>query len=382
MYSIRELFEKRSMIGAKIEGFMEKSSYTKTRLCREADISRPTLNKILSGTLTNMTTFEKHMAKILDCLELTPDILLGNRSEEINRARTMRNLMKISTTEISEATDIPLWHLREIESGEAGTLAELRDIAICLGVGVSSLQYKNYFDTQVSTPDIYLSLRGESDHEDLSGFWGHVGIIPVNMKEELWYPISRQTYESIATIEKETAVIPCMNNRILLINMNNISELVFAEDSCDIPNVTAMGEKNNCQSTPLVIYEALEDLIIYDLDEISEEKLSPRFKKVLAEYIERKTWDEEDIISVLYKSVFYFKDGNCREAHLDFLEEYENISTKIFDVYNCDDTFPEKKWLRFFENDGVEKKVNFDNVAFIDAPLLEVNNAISRSFEL
>lgn len=41
-----------------------------------ADISRPTLDKLLNGKIDNKSTFDKHLQKILAALELSIDGLL------------------------------------------------------------------------------------------------------------------------------------------------------------------------------------------------------------------------------------------------------------------------------------------------------------------
>ena len=60
MYTIEDLFDKRYVIGTKLEQILEERSYTKAELCKRAGISRPTLDKMLAGTLTSKTNYEKH----------------------------------------------------------------------------------------------------------------------------------------------------------------------------------------------------------------------------------------------------------------------------------------------------------------------------------
>ena len=64
-YDFADLFDKRSVVGAKLEDLLVERSFTKAAFCKECGISRPTLDKLLAGNITSMANFEKHMQKIL-----------------------------------------------------------------------------------------------------------------------------------------------------------------------------------------------------------------------------------------------------------------------------------------------------------------------------
>ena len=50
--------------------------FTKVSLAKKANISRPTLDKILNGSIENKSTFDKHLQKILAVLNLSVDDLV------------------------------------------------------------------------------------------------------------------------------------------------------------------------------------------------------------------------------------------------------------------------------------------------------------------
>lgn len=89
------------------------------------------------------------MAKIMEYLSISADMLLGNIKNKYIRTREISNLMKVSSKEIAKATGIPLTRLMEIDAGENATLAELRDIAMCLSVSVKCLLGENFFEPQM-----------------------------------------------------------------------------------------------------------------------------------------------------------------------------------------------------------------------------------------
>ena len=65
MYEVGDLFDKRSVVGARLEEILSEQGYSKSKFCKMCGISRPTIDKLLSGNLTSKANFEKHISKIL-----------------------------------------------------------------------------------------------------------------------------------------------------------------------------------------------------------------------------------------------------------------------------------------------------------------------------
>lgn len=70
------LFQNKEVIGMNIASLIEEEGYTKSSFSKKTDISRPTLNKIIEGEINSITTFEKHLSKILDVLNINFNRLL------------------------------------------------------------------------------------------------------------------------------------------------------------------------------------------------------------------------------------------------------------------------------------------------------------------
>lgn len=85
--SFDDLFEQRKSVGEKLRDCIRSLGFTKVSFSKKADISRPTLDRLLSGTVDNKSTFDKHLQKILDALNLTADQLLNyslvNENKEV-----------------------------------------------------------------------------------------------------------------------------------------------------------------------------------------------------------------------------------------------------------------------------------------------------------
>ena len=75
-----ELFEQRSLVASKLKNCIRDKGYTKVSFAGKADISRPTLDKLLEGAVDSKTTFDRHMQKVLNVLGMTAEELILYRS--------------------------------------------------------------------------------------------------------------------------------------------------------------------------------------------------------------------------------------------------------------------------------------------------------------
>lgn len=73
---IDELFEHRSIVAEQLKNCLRGLGFTKVSFAKKADISRPTLDKLLSGTINSKSTFDKHIQKILDVLDMSADEMM------------------------------------------------------------------------------------------------------------------------------------------------------------------------------------------------------------------------------------------------------------------------------------------------------------------
>lgn len=71
-----ELFEQRSLVALKLKDCIRDLGYTKVSFAAKADISRPTLDRLLNGSIDNKCSFDRHLQKILKLLNMTVDELM------------------------------------------------------------------------------------------------------------------------------------------------------------------------------------------------------------------------------------------------------------------------------------------------------------------
>lgn len=71
-----ELFEQRSLVASKLKDVIRDMGYTKVSFAARADISRPTLDRLLNGSIDNKRSFDRHLQKILKLLNMTVEDLM------------------------------------------------------------------------------------------------------------------------------------------------------------------------------------------------------------------------------------------------------------------------------------------------------------------
>ena len=83
-----ELFEQRSLVASKLKDCIRDMGYTKVSFASKADISRPTLDKLLNGSIDNKSSFDRHLQKILKLLNMTVEDLMLYHSAPVKSATT------------------------------------------------------------------------------------------------------------------------------------------------------------------------------------------------------------------------------------------------------------------------------------------------------
>ena len=76
MMRFDELFDQRSLVASKLKDCIRDKGFTKVSFAKKAEISRPTLDKLLSGGIDNKTTFDRHLQKILKVMNMSVDELM------------------------------------------------------------------------------------------------------------------------------------------------------------------------------------------------------------------------------------------------------------------------------------------------------------------
>ena len=364
-YDYDELFEKRSLVGTVIEKEMTNQGITKSGLCKEIGISRPTLDKILNGEVTNKKNFDKHIQKIFQFLNIRPDSLI-NRNVKI---RAVRSHFNISQDHISKMTQIPLKRLEEIEAGAEATLSEYRDIAASLGSGIHSIKNESIFDSN----SLGLDSMFLDENSEVSCFWGHIGIVPKGSDEYVWFPISGETRSTIyKQMDQPYLIIPCMNNTVILLNMKNTKKIFLLDEACDQPDNANWDNHVSDGEIPQVVYESLQDYFFGEHDD-----MSPSFLKLMDGITEQYGWSE-DTLDELQMSRIFFSDGTDTEEHIEY-GTYENITEFINCILFLEDMIDQlPETLYYSDMEGIESILPMCNVSMITMPMVELEDSLLK----
>ena len=380
MDEIDILFDNRSVVGARLEKLLGEREYTKSGFCKECGISRPTLDKILSGTIGSMTNYEKHMRKILNRLSITPEMLIGDSSKAHSRTRQLRTLLNIKKEEIAAAIEISVDRLDEIEAGEPMTNAELRDIALYLGTSTSCIMSSNVFYPQTTALSDFIN---EIDDEgaELSGYWGHLGVMPLGSTEYSWYPITRYEASEIEySLKGKQAVVPCMNNKLLYFNLEKIKSIVLLDDACDPPAYYNWDHSIGEGEIPLVVYEVLVDYYSRERDENINAEYSPKLQSLLDRLIEEKKWTDDQIYDLTSGIKIRYADGGVFNNLIE-LGNSSELFTVVNDLYTMKDAGNTDKYVSFTDWNGAITYINTGEVAVIEMPLVGVEKRIMDDLE-
>jgi len=174
-------------------------------------------------------------------------------------------------------------------------------------------------------------------------------------------------------INNKYIVIPCMNNKVLLLSMTHVKDLIILDDVCDEPVGVNWDSSVSCGEIPLVVYEVLDEYIYNDNDQISN-----KLKIYLDKLVDAKKWTETDILDFLNSSTIYYNDGNKRTIYIDF-DNDESITMAIAEIYQFEDCDYLEDILLISEIYGYDTLLNLKNISMLELPLLKLEK---RIFEL
>lgn len=382
VHDMDELFDKRGTVGARLEIILRDKGITKYSFCSDVGISRPTLNKLLSGEVTNKATFTNHMNKILHHLDTTPAGIMENIKNPYIKLRSMLKALRKNADDIFKATAIAPERLIVIESGSEAKMSELRDIALALNTGVKSILGENTFSPSISMLSYFLEESEAGGFSEASGFWGHVGIRPSNATEYHWYPINSVTRNKILrTANKDFLVVPCMNNLLLLVNTRKTGNIILLDEACDEPANTNWDPSISCGEIPPVIYESLDDYLMQmDSEGIQPEDFSPMFLDSIKSIIESQKWDEDRIYEITSSINVIQNDGKTFRSSID-CNGSNSLLDEVETLYNFDGELIEGGLQFYTDFNGAQVFVNIDLISIVELPLAQVEMALYSANE-
>lgn len=379
MYDMNDLFNSREVVGCKLNQLICKRNYTKSNVCTGAGISRPTLDKLLNGKVTNKTNFEKHISKLLAFLSLSPSELMSGIANPFTDSKTLRDALRLNLQQLSQQCGLPIDELQKIEAGEDVPLSELRDVAFCLGTGVTGVLGDGYFQTQVSNMDYFVK-NDSTTINSPGGFWGHLGILVQGQSKYQWFPITAYTRQLIYknSTEKYMA-IPCMDNFLLLINCDKVEALVLLDKACGSPVDMDWDCTVSEGEIPAVLYEAFNDYMAHkdSKGNPSDYNLSQSLVDAIDHFVDIRKIDPDNFFSELNTATIMFSNGRVQQFTLSY-DSSDSLITAVQQINETGNLF-ENNIVMIEDYDEVEALVNFKNISMIQLPLVKIESAIKEA---
>ncbi len=279
--------------------------------------------------------------------------------------KELRKYHKYTQADLAKQLKVSQQTIAKWESGKTEpTLANLRDLALCLSTSVDELLGEDKTPkTMVNHTPSYF---GDNPH----GFWGHIGIGVPNKDKSLWYPITlhdanrltNALYDSFSPFMS----VDTLNGRTLYFNKNNISYLHFLPDSADqIENDWELGW-DGYQGYPADIYPALADYLLNG--ELNPDDYSDDFIKLVENIAsEHKNLEFKDIE---YSHVYTLNKHSHHYIDINELSDITNL-----------ELFEKPEWVNIGDSShGFDMFVLSDKIILLDVPLHLSKQAIKSIF--
>lgn len=377
--NLRVLFDARSTVAVRLGEVIKKGGYTKSGVCADTGISRPTLDKLLHGELAHQQNFEKHIEKLLNYFKMTPNELLGGMNTGLDWNGSLRQELRIDLENLSHVSGVSIENLNKIEASEDVSLADLRDVAFCLGTSVNGVRGKGYFQTQIASSGESTS-SSPATVPSLKRYWGHLGLRLVGQAQFLWFPITEYTERMVKQItSKKFMVVECMNNSLLLIRRDAVEEINLLPKESKRSSAMDWDSSVNMGTIPAVVYEAFEDYMSYKgkCTDPATFNLSEKMITAMDALMAKEKLDPDDFVRDLKKATIFYPNGKEQSYELDF-NSLDDAASLIFLIKNWYEynNLLERDLLRLHCGRGMDTFINLENTAMMKLPFALVERLI------
>ncbi len=375
------LYSEKEHAGKRMEEIFSERGLTKIQVCKDTGISRPTLDKFIEGNIRNEKNFYKYLKILFQYLDISSEQEFKGwyKTEELQKKEY--NPSDISYA--SEVTGISEEHIQEILQGADATREELQELALCFRTSTKGVQNKHYFENVENVPRC--NIIG-AEYEN--GIWGYIEIQPARRKDKLIYPITELTKDSVKwQLNQEFLVVPCLNNRLLLINRKHLKYIklytvghgkdkgISRHEETSIRKFLNERIQNfsSFEEAPLVVYEVYKRYGNVTNEKTNKDDLTKLEKEIFG--LLRKEYIRESYIkSQTSLTEIYYDDGAWDTIVIDF-NERENLTTNIKRVQEW--IQPQVEDELYMDGEAGEYiSYNTERIAIMDIPLLQVEDAL------
>ena len=365
------LFNDRVEVGKRLATIINSRKLTKTSLCEQSHLSRPTLDRLLAGKVENKSSFDKQMEKVLSALNLSIDEFLHGIGYGLgNNIASFREQLRIAQKDLATLSGIDIKRLKAAEKGQV----ELRDeewsnLALVLKSDSRSVKGESFMPYQCPLHDYVL--EDTKSPEKIFGFQGYMILSTCGSTEETSFAITRQSWNcAMNDIRREKkVVVPCLGNKLIILNTDNIKKIEFLDDDYD-----DLDEHSKFfYKVPSEIYILLERY--YEEEGYDEVFLSDKQRETITQLISSSGEDERYIREMIDSIVIHYSDGTSETVYIG---NYDMVASFVQGIMFYD-SMDDDNQIVFGVHDCEESNnlfINIDNVAFIELPLMKVEAAM------
>lgn len=380
-------YSEKEFVGKRMEEIITQKGLTKIQVCKEAGISRPTLDKFIEGNILNERNFYKYLKMLLDYFKISSEQEFKGYFIETKPQESKHFSSDIAYA--SEVTGISEEHIREIMQGADATREELQELALCFRTSTRGVQNKHYFENVENVPRC--NIIG-AEYEN--GICGYIEIQLAKRKDKLIYPITELTKDSVKwQLNQEFLVVPCLNNRLLLINRKHLKYIKLYTVGHGKDNGISRHEETSVrkflneriqnfssfEETPLVVYEVYKKYGNVTNEKTNKDDLTKLEREIFG--LLRKEYVRESYIkSQTSLTEIYYDDGTWDNIVIDF-NKRENLTTNIKKVQEW--IQPQVEDELYMEGEAGEYiSYNTERIAIMDIPLLQIEDALLAREEI
>lgn len=277
--------------------------------------------------------------------------------------KQLREEIGISLERFAEILETTQQTITDWEKGQSEPNgSDLRDIAVIFGTSVDDLLGQNPFFDKIMSTRIIMDYSREHTRE---AFWGNFGVLLPGAKHTKWYPITdgeRVRISKALASDKEWVTLSTLNNRVLLINLNNVIRLWLLDDDADQPDDDWKLDGDEYTGLPFEIYRGMDDFA-RDNDEWFDDT-SEKFKKSVQFNIDELNFDKDQLIEKLHNTIFHIRG----EVSISFWVKPSDLQFLFMHAHR---ELSKLICLNDYGN-GFENYFNTNNLSMIDMPLIDL----------
>lgn len=277
----------------------------------------------------------------------------------MDRIKQLREELCITQKRLADLLETTQQTIARWEKGHVEpNIKALKDMAVIFGTSVDTLL------SETPLTDVSHSKIAETSSQ--KAFWGHLGVAIPNAEHTQWYPISAHVKTRIShdlTSTRNWMAVTTLNNRVLVMNLENIVRVALLDDDADPPSGDWKLRADEHRGLPLEIYKGMDD---YARErDCWDRETSEKFRESVKNSVQELNLGQEDLMDKLHKTTVYQSNGDASSIWFE-PKDLQKLLTQA-------ELGTVKKTIRMKDyGNSLENIFNPDLLSIIDMPLIDL----------